>query len=52
MAMCTVLAHILGRVPNSVLRAKFVGCTQVLSTVVERFRDQVRTSTHVAYMCK
>lgn len=41
LAMCTVLSTTLTRVPNGVLRSKFVGSVQLLSAVVEKHRDQV-----------
>jgi uncharacterized membrane protein len=41
-AMLTVLAATLGRVPTSVMRAKLAAALQVLSSVVEAARDQVR----------
>lgn len=37
--MCAVLAAALPRVPNSTLRAKFVGCTKVLMAAMERFPE-------------
>lgn len=39
--MCTVLASILARVPNSVLRAKFMGATGVMVALVKRHKDEV-----------
>lgn len=42
LAMCTVLSTTLTRVPNGVLRSKFVGTVQLLSAVVEQHREQVR----------
>lgn len=41
-AMCTLLAMVLPRVPNSVLRSKFVGCSALLCRVLELHRQQVR----------
>lgn len=40
-AMCTLLAMVLPRVPNSVLRSKFVGCSALLCRVLEIHRQQV-----------
>eukprot|EP00775_Hariotina_reticulata_P011429 gene11429-11575_t len=40
LAMCTLLGVALSRVPNSVLRSKFVGSIQVLSRIVEKNRPQ------------
>jgi hypothetical protein len=42
LAMCTVLSTTLTRVPNGVLRSKFVGSVQLLSALVHKHRDQVR----------
>lgn len=42
LAMCTVLSTTLTRVPNGVLRSKFVGSVQLLSKLVEAHREQVR----------
>lgn len=41
LAMCTVLSTTLTRVPNGVLRSKFVGSVQLLSAVVDKHREQV-----------
>lgn len=41
-AMCTVLGVTLTRVPNSVLRSKFVSSVQLLGKVVAVHRQQVR----------
>lgn len=45
LAMCTVLAVTLTRVPNSVLRSKFVGSVQLLGRVVELHKQQVEASS-------
>lgn len=42
--MCTLLGFILPRVPNSVLRLKFVGCSNVVGQLLERHRQQVGAS--------
>lgn len=41
LAMCTVLGVTLTRVPNSVLRSKFVSSVQLLGKLVEQHRQQV-----------
>lgn len=40
-AMCTLLSIVLPRVPNAVLRAKFVGATTLMSTLLSEHKDQV-----------
>ena len=40
--MCTLLGTALSRVPNGVLRSKFVGSVQLLGSLVEQHRQQVR----------
>lgn len=42
LAMCTLLGTALSRVPNGVLRSKFVGSVQLLGRLVEQHRQQVR----------
>lgn len=42
LAMLTLLGAVLPRVPNAILRSKFVGCTQVMNKLLERYKDQVR----------
>jgi hypothetical protein len=45
-AMCTVLSTTLTRVPNGVLRSKFVGSVQLLSKLAEKHKEQVCLQTH------
>ena len=40
-AMCTILAAVIGRVPDVVLRSKFAPSSAILSAVAERHPDQV-----------
>ena len=40
-ALCTLLALLLPRVPNAVLRAKFVPASGIISTVLGEHKEQV-----------
>jgi hypothetical protein len=42
LAMCTVLSSALARVPNGVLRSKFIGASNVIVSVVSLHKDEVR----------
>ena len=41
MALCTVLSACLGRIPDSLVRSKFVSCSTIVMEVIERQKDQV-----------
>ena len=43
--MCTILATVVGRMPDAVLRSKFAPSFAILSAVAERHSDQVRFLT-------
>lgn len=43
MALCMVLSACLGRVPDSLVRSKFVSCATIVSQVIDQQRDQVHT---------
>lgn len=45
LAMLTLLGSVLPRVPNSILRSKFVGCAQIVNGLLEHYKDQVITLT-------
>ena len=42
MALCTVLSACLSRIPDALVRSKFVSCSQVIMTVIDHHREQVR----------
>ena len=41
LAMCTLLGFTLPRVPNATLRLKFIGCSRVITAILEKHRGQV-----------
>lgn len=44
LAMLTLLGVVLPRVPNTVLRSKFIGCVAVVNRLLEAYREQVRAA--------
>ncbi|WIA32410.1 hypothetical protein OEZ86_003236 [Tetradesmus obliquus] len=50
LAMCTLLGTALSRVPNGVLRSKFVGSVQLLGRLVEQHRQQA-AAAKAGLMC-
>ena len=44
--MCTILATVVGRVPDAVLRAKLAPSFAILSAMAERHPDQVGPQSH------
>ena len=51
MALCTVLSACLGRIPDSLVRSKFVSCSSILMEVIEKQRDQVISISPFLHRC-
>lgn len=51
MALCTVLSACLGRIPDSLVRSKFVSCSSILMEVIEKQREQVTSVRPFLHPC-